>query len=139
MTKKVKRRLGWIVLVGILLSAIVFFAIALISARTKAAVAKAELAEVQNNLTEARSALEAAKDEEQIQVLIRVSVVSYTEGDRAAAVRFLEYAISKMDSRQQEDLGMLPAKMKKDPIIAKKLGLKLAKGSHGSARRFGGG
>jgi len=131
MRRNTKRRLGWIVLISILLSAIAFFAIALISARTKLAETRAELAATE-------SVLEDTREQEQIEAFFRTSVVLYTEGDKKAAVRFLEYAISKMDARRNADLGILPAKMLKDPRVAKKLGIKLAKGPQKN-RRFGGG
>ena len=46
MKKKMKRRLRWVVIIGILLSAIIFFAIALISARTELVKAKAEISHI---------------------------------------------------------------------------------------------
>jgi hypothetical protein len=128
-----KRRLGWIVIVGILLFTIALLAIGLISARTELAAARQELAVAQ-------CVLDDAKEQEQIEGFIRISVVSYIEGDKKAAVRFLEYAIYKMADRDRQNIGVLPAKMLKDPVIAKKLGLnKLAKKGLQGNRRFGGG
>ncbi len=131
MRRNTKRRLRWIVLVGILVSAIAFFAIALISART-------ELKEIKAELKVTESVLEDTRDQEQVEAFLRTAVVLYTEGRKKEAIRFLEYAIYKMDARRNADLGILPAKMLKDPRVAKKLGLKLAKGSQKN-RHFGGG
>ena len=126
-----KRRLGWIVIVGIFLFAIIFFAVALISART-------ELAEVKTELATTEFILSVTSEEWQIECFLRTSVVLYTEGRKKEAYRFLEYAIFKMDAKRNADLSMLPAKMLKDPRFAKKLGLtKLTK--KGDVRRFGGG
>lgn len=131
MTKKVKQRLGWIVILGILLFTIALLEIGLISARTELAAARQELAAEQ-------SALDDAKEQEQIECFLRISVVSYTEGRRKEAYRFVEYAIYKMADRDVAHLGALPAKMLQDPLIARKLGLKKGK-TQIHACRFGGG
>jgi len=131
MRRNTKRRLGWIVFISILLSAIAFLAIALISARK-------ELKEVKAELKQTESVLEDTREQEQIEAFLRTAVALYADGKKKEAYRFLEYAVSKMDSRRQEDLGLLPAKMLKDPRVAKKLGIKLAKGPQKN-RRFGGG
>ncbi len=128
-----KRRLGWIVIVGILLFTIALLAIGLISTRTK-------LAETRADLSVTKFFLDITREQEPPEAFLRISVVLYTEGKKKAAYQFLEYAIFKMDNQRQEDLSLLPTQMLRDPVIAKKLGLKVTKkGSQGNIRRFGGG
>lgn len=130
MRRKVKRRLTRIVLVIIAVFVIIFFFVILMAARER-------LTATRTGLMGTEFALDVAREQEQIKNFLNASADSYAVGDKKAAVRFFEYAIMLMMDREKRDLGLLPAKMLRDPLIARKLGLK--RGKQTASRRFGGG
>jgi len=130
MRKKVKRRLGWIVLVIILLMALISFTVVLVTAKRELAATRAEL-------KEARVALNDMENSGQIEALLLAAVTFYTEGQIQKSYRLFDYAIEKMVNRQKEYVDVLPRWLFYDPIVARKFGLE--RGVKRSFRRFGGG
>ena len=122
----------------VVLVAAIYLAVELVDTRQELRQTRQELRQTRKELATTEFILDATREQEQIECFLRTSVAFYFDGKKKEAYRFLEYAIFKMDAKRNADLGMLPAKMLKDPRFAKKLGLtKLTK--KGNVHRFGGG
>ena len=130
MRRKVKRRLGWIVLAIILLMALIFLTVVLVTTKTELAVVRAELKETQ-------TAFNDMENSGQIEALLLAAVTYYTEGQTQKSYRLFDYAIEKMANQQEEYVNVLPRWLFYDSIVANKFGLK--KEVKRSSRRFGGG
>jgi len=132
MRKRMKRRMGWIVLVGILLSAIAFFAIVSISARKEVAKIRAGLATV-------RPALEIAAEDKHIEYYLENAVLFYNEGQKRDCFKFLDTAFERMKDRNRRNLMTLTEEMIRDPAVTSRLGFKTIERTQRNVRRFGGG
>jgi len=135
MRRKMKRRMGWIVLIGILVSAIAFFAIALTSART-------ELAKIRAGLVTVGPALEIAAEDEEIKCYLENAVLFYNEGQKRDCFKLLDVAFEKMKDRNRRNFMTLTEEMIRNPAVTSRLGLgtmRNVKATQRTARRFGGG
>jgi len=130
MRKKMKRKLGLIVLVVIFLMALISLIVVLVATKTELVAAQAELKETQD-------ALNDMENSGQIEALLLAAVTFYTEGQIQESYRLFDYAIEKMANQQGEYINVLPRWLFYDSIVANKFGLK--KEAERSSRRFGGG
>lgn len=101
--------------------AIVVMAILIVSMGVIIWVADYKISELRKGWAKTEIDLADAKDQEQIEAFLRYAVVLYSEGKKKEGINCLQYALYKMEDQSSNELGLLPAKMLKDPEVKKLL------------------